>query len=54
MCVATRSASQTKDNMKHIINIADEITRMPAWRMAQPVNFTLDEGENMAIVGPNG
>lgn len=54
MCVATRSASQTKDNMKHIINIADGITRMPAWRMAQPVNFTLDEGENMAIVGPNG
>ena len=40
--------------MKHVINIENGITRMPAWRMAQPVNFTLDEGENMAIVGPNG
>ncbi len=40
--------------MRHIINIVDGVTRMPAWRMAEPVNFTLDEGENMAIVGPNG
>ncbi len=27
---------------------------MPEWRMAQPVDFTLDQGENMAIVGANG
>ena len=27
---------------------------MPQWRMAQPVNFTLCEGEHIAIVGPNG
>ncbi len=40
--------------MKHVINIENGVTRMPAWRMAKPVNFTLDEGENMAIVGPNG
>ena len=40
--------------MKHVINIVDGVTRMPAWRMAEPVNFSLDEGENMAIVGPNG
>lgn len=40
--------------MKHVINIENGVTRMPAWRMGTPVNFTLDEGENMAIVGPNG
>lgn len=40
--------------MKHVIKIENGVTRMPAWRMAQPVNFTLDEGENLAIVGPNG
>ncbi len=40
--------------MKHIINIEHGITRMPEWRMAQPVDFTLDQGENMAIVGANG
>ncbi len=40
--------------MKHIINIEQGVTRMPAWRMAQPVNFTLDQGENLAIVGANG
>ena len=27
---------------------------MPAWRMAQPVNFELNDGEHIAIVGPNG
>ena len=27
---------------------------MPEWRMAEPVNFELDEGEHIAIVGPNG
>lgn len=40
--------------MKHVINIKNGTARMPTWRLAQPVNFTLDEGENMAIVGPNG
>lgn len=27
---------------------------MPAWRMAEPVNFSLNKGEHIAIVGPNG
>ena len=27
---------------------------MPEWRMAQPVNFELCDGEHIAIVGPNG
>lgn len=27
---------------------------MPSWRMAEPVNFTTLDGEQIAIVGPNG
>ena len=27
---------------------------MPEWRMAEPVDFELNEGEHIAIVGPNG
>lgn len=37
-----------------IINVKDGIARMPAWRMAEPVNFTINKGEHIAIVGPNG
>ena len=40
--------------MQRIIKITDGVTRMPEWRMAQPVNFELCDGENIAIVGPNG
>lgn len=40
--------------MQKIISIEGGVTRMPEWRMRQPVDFTLCEGENMAIVGPNG
>lgn len=39
---------------KAIINIQDGVVRMPEWRMAEPVNFTLNDGEQLAIVGPNG
>lgn len=39
---------------KAIINIQDGVVRMPEWRMAEPVNFTLCDGEQLAIVGPNG
>ncbi len=39
--------------MQRIIRIVNGITRMPAWRMAVPVNFQLDDGENIAIVGRN-
>lgn len=40
--------------MQTIISIKDGVCRMPAWRMAEPVNFELNEGEHIAIVGPNG
>ena len=40
--------------MQKIININNGVTRMPDWRMREPVNFTLCDGENTAIIGPNG
>ena len=40
--------------MQTIIKIENGITRMPEWRMAEPVNFEACEGEHIAIVGPNG
>lgn len=40
--------------MQSIIKITDGIVRMPEWRMAEPVNFTSLDGEQIAIVGPNG
>lgn len=36
-----------------IIKIHDGVVRMPEWRMAQPIDFELDEREHIAIVGPN-
>lgn len=40
--------------MQEIIKIENGVTRMPAWRMATPVNFILNDGEHLAVVGPNG
>ena len=40
--------------MQTIIKIENGVTRMPEWRMAEPVNFEACEGEHIAIVGPNG
>ena len=40
--------------MQKIISIQEGITRMPEWRMAEPVNFETFEGEQIAIVGTNG
>ena len=40
--------------MQKIISIIDGVARMPDWRMSQPVNFTLCDGENIAVMGPNG
>ncbi|MBR1840423.1 MAG: ATP-binding cassette domain-containing protein [Prevotella sp.] len=37
-----------------IIKVHNGVTRMPEWRMAEPVDFELNEGEHIAIVGPNG
>lgn len=40
--------------MQQIIHIENGVTRMPEWRMDEPVNFTSCDGEQLAIVGPNG
>ena len=40
--------------MQKIIKIENGVTRMPEWRMAEPVNFELNNDEHIAIVGPNG
>lgn len=40
--------------MQKIIKIENGVTRMPEWRMAEPVNFELCDGEHLAIVGANG
>ena len=40
--------------MQNIIKIENGVPRMPQWRMAEPVNFCSCEGEQIAIVGPNG
>ena len=40
--------------MQKIISIKDGVARMPEWRMAEPVNFEALDGEQIAIVGPNG
>lgn len=40
-------------NMQKIINISQGVVRMPAWRMAAPVDFCLEDGEHIAITGGN-
>lgn len=40
--------------MQKIIEIKNGVTRMPEWRMAEPVDFELLDGEHIAIAGPNG
>lgn len=39
--------------MQKIIEITGGETRMPSWRLAGPVNFTMCAGEQIAIVGAN-
>ena len=41
------------DRKQTIIKIEKGVTRMPEWRMAEPVDFQLCDGEHVAIVGPN-
>ena len=36
------------------IELINARARKPEWSMAEPVNFSLDEGEHIAIVGRNG
>lgn len=40
--------------MQKIIEIKNGLTRMPEWRMAEPVNFAACDGEHLVIVGRNG
>ena len=40
--------------MQVIIKIKDGVTRMPSWRLREPAQFELCDGEHIAIVGPNG
>ena len=40
--------------MQTIIDIHNGVTRHPDYRMAEPVNFSVNDGECIAIVGPNG
>ena len=40
--------------MGNIITIENGITRMPEWRMAEPVNLRIGNHEHVAIVGRNG
>ena len=40
--------------MQNIIAIENGVTRHPLYRMREPINMTLAEGEHIAIVGPNG
>ena len=37
-----------------VIKVQKGVTRMPEWRMAEPVDFEMNDGEHIAIVGPNG
>lgn len=40
--------------MRNVIKIEQGVTRHPSFRMKRPVDFCLAEGEQIAIVGPNG
>ena len=40
--------------MKRVISIVEGVTKNPVWRMVEPVNFEMLEGEHIAVVGPNG
>lgn len=40
--------------MKPIIYIKEGVPRHPLFRMKEPVNLTIEKGEQIAIVGPNG
>lgn len=40
--------------MKKTINITNGVTRHPQWRMAQPVNLEILQGEQVALIGTNG
>ena len=42
------------ENNKAIAYINNVVTRLPELRFAEPFSWTINEGEQWAIVGPNG
>lgn len=40
--------------MQPIIEIVNGVPRHPLYRMKEPVNFRMEEGEHIALLGPNG
>ena len=41
-------------NMKPIIQVTNGVPRHPSYRMKEPVNFVMEQGEHIALIGPNG
>ena len=39
---------------RKVIEVINGVARHPDYRLAEPVNFVLHEGEQLAILGPNG
>lgn len=37
--------------MHEVISVKNGITRMPEWRLAEPVNFVLNDNEHIAVIG---
>lgn len=40
--------------MQSVIEIENGVPRHPMYRMKEPVNFRMEKGEHIALVGPNG
>ena len=40
--------------MQPVIEIENGVPRHPLYRMKEPVNFRMERGEHLALVGPNG
>ena len=40
--------------MQPVIEIVNGVPRHPLYRMKEPVNFRMEKGEHIALVGPNG
>ena len=39
---------------KKIIQLREVVTRLPELRFKEPLNWTIEEGQQWAVVGPNG
>ena len=39
---------------QRVISVSNGVTRHPLYRMGKPVDFCLNAGEQLAVVGPNG